>query len=329
MSGHDLDSVDSRLLNLVQREFPLTRQPYADLGRRLDLSGGEVIQRLARLKTEGLVRMIGPVMDSSRLGYASTLAAMKIKATGVDKAARALAAHAGVSHAYLREHAYNIWFTLAVRAEADLRAELDSIARACGGSDILSLPAVKVFKLRTYFDMEGQFPTIQGPDEMAGEPPGKSSLTRAEKLVVNEIQQDLPLDPSPFARMASQIGSGEVEFLSVCTSLMQKGIIRRFGAALDHNRAGYRVNALTCWHALPEEAGAAGRRLAAFPEVSHCYQRKTNGKWRYNLYAMLHSRDAEGCRAAIERLSAASGLDDFITLTTVRELKKGRIKYWA
>ncbi|MHB8085831.1 MAG: siroheme decarboxylase subunit alpha [Dehalococcoidia bacterium] len=325
---HDtaLDSLDRRLLGLAQREFPLTRSPFADLGRRLEISGDEVIRRLGRLKSDGMVRQIGPIMDSSRLGYRSTLAAMKLDGKNLEGAARILAAHHGISHAYLRDHEYNIWFTLAVPADISIQNELDRIAHGCGATGCISLPALKVFKLRTYFDMDGgnYAPVDGGGAELAT---GKPELTPREKLVINELQQDLPLSPEPFASMASNAGMDEGDFVGICVSLMHDGVIRRYGASLDHNRAGYKVNALTCWQAANGKVDVAGRSLAAFKEVSHCYERKTPAKWRYNLFAMLHCRDKESCSETIGRLSAASGLDEFITLFTVKELKKTRIKY--
>ncbi|MGA2368034.1 MAG: hypothetical protein ABSF74_05650 [Dehalococcoidia bacterium] len=329
MHDLDLDILDRRLLGLAQREFPLTRSPYADLGRKLDISGDEVIQRLGKLKVDGLIRQIGPIVDSAKLGYQSTLAAMKLGVTKLEGAARVLGAHAGISHAYLRDHEYNLWFTLAMPREATIQAELDQIARACGADGFISMPAIKVFKLRTYFDMGGDSSTPTDSSGGANLTPERTGLKRLEKLVVNELQQDLPLSPAPFAAMAIKLGMDEGAFLEACASLMRSGVIRRYGASLDHNRAGYGANALTCWYAAPDKADGAGRKLAAFKEVSHCYERKTPESWKYNLFAMLHGRDTESCMEAVGRLSAASGLNDFITLFTLRELKKTRIKYAA
>jgi DNA-binding Lrp family transcriptional regulator len=326
MSDIDLDNLDRRLLGLAQREFPLTRSPYADLGRKLDISGDEVIRRLGKLKSDGLVRQIGPVVDSAKLCYQRTLAAMQLDGAKLEDAARVMAAHRGISHAYLRDHEYNIWFTLAAPREASITAELDQIALACGAAGCISLPAINVFKLRTYFDMGGDSaePVGGGTVNQTSERP---KLTQVEKLVINELQQDLPLSTAPFATMASKLGMDESKFMEACASLVRSGVIRRYGASLDHNRAGYGANVLTCWYAAPDRVAGAGHVLAAFKEVSHCYERKTSQSWRYNLFAMLHSRNMEDCREAIGRLSAASGLNDFITLFTLRELKKARIKY--
>jgi DNA-binding Lrp family transcriptional regulator len=323
----DLDILDRRLLGLAQREFPLSRSPYADLGRKLDMSGDEVMRRLDKLKSDGLIRQIGPIMDSSRLGYRSTLAAMKVDGAKLEGAAQVMMAHAGISHAYVRDNEYNVWFTLAVPQEAGIEAELENIARDCGAPGFISLPAVKVFKLRTYFDMAAENPEMSDDSGAVNLNSKRLELTRLEKIVINELQQDLPLSSTPFAAMASNLGMDEGGFLEACASLMRKGVIRRYGASLDHNRAGYSANVLTCWHAAPDSVDRAGRSLAAFKEVSHCYERKAAAGWKYNLFAMLHGRDKESCEEAIGRLSAACGLNDYIALFTVKELKKTRIRY--
>ncbi|MGD0355443.1 MAG: AsnC family transcriptional regulator [Dehalococcoidia bacterium] len=327
MLDTDLDILDRRLLGLAQREFPLTRSPYADLGRKLDMSGDEVMRRLGKLKSDGLLRQIGPIVDASRLGYRSTLAAMKVDGAKLEDAVQVMTAHVGISHAYVRDNEYNVWFTLAVPQEAGIEAEVESIARDCGAASFMSLPAVKVFKLRTYFDMGGDSSITGGVNGGVNLSSKRLELTRLEKIVINELQQDLPLSPAPFAAMASNLGMDEGGFLEACASLVRSGVIRRYGASLDHNRAGYSGNVLTCWYASPDSVDRAGRSLAAFKEVSHCYERKAPEGWKYNLFAMLHGRDRESCMEAIGRLSAACGLNDYIALFTVRELKKTRIKY--
>jgi len=142
-----LDSIDRKLLNLVQVEFPLTREPYADIGQKLDIDGKEVICRLKRLKAGGIIRQIGPVFDARRLGYQSTLVAMRIGDTDLDKVERIINQHPGVSHGYERDHYFNLWFTLAVSPEVDIETELAQLTASFDAEAVFSLPAVKVFKI--------------------------------------------------------------------------------------------------------------------------------------------------------------------------------------
>ena len=123
-----LDSVDQRLLGILQAKFPLTSKPYADIGLGLSVAEDEVIQRIDQMKKKGLVRQISPVLDARRLGYKTTLVAMRVRETQLYQAARFLTEHPRVSHAYKRDHHFNLWFTLAVPDTADIDAELLRLA---------------------------------------------------------------------------------------------------------------------------------------------------------------------------------------------------------
>ena len=115
-----LDSIDKKLLNLVQVEFPLTKEPYANLGLQLGIDRDEVIYRIEQLKAKGFLRQISPVLDARSLGYQTTLVAMRVAKTQLDKAERLIGEHLGVSHGYERDHYFNLWFTLAVPAGVDI-----------------------------------------------------------------------------------------------------------------------------------------------------------------------------------------------------------------
>ncbi len=116
-------------------------------------------------------------------------------------------------------------------------------------------------------------------------------------------------------------------FLAQCQSLKQRGIMRRFGAAVNHRKAGFKANAMTCWVAPPEKVDAAGRKLASLKEVSHCYERKTNPLWRYNLFAMIHGHTEKACQEIASKVSEETGLTDYAMLFSTREFKKTRTKY--
>src|SRR3972149_576846 len=111
MSSMKLDSIDRKLLNLLQAEFPLTVEPYAELGWQLGIDGEEVIHRIEQLKVAEIIRQISPILDARSLGYRSTLVAMRVAESRLDKAAQVIVEHPGVSHAYQRDHQFNFWFT--------------------------------------------------------------------------------------------------------------------------------------------------------------------------------------------------------------------------
>jgi len=323
-----LDGIDKKILNLVQTEFPLTREPYAYLGRQLGIDGNEVIHRIEQLKAKGIVRQISPVLDSQRLGYQITLVAMRVKPGQVDKAEQVIREHPGVSHGYERDHSFNVWFTLAVPAEVNIEAELQRLTSATGAEAAFTLPALKVFKIGAYFDMDGDGQETVGIlIHSSGVLPGKVELSQQDKLIIREMQQDLPLISMPFNDIAARLGMNEDDFLTGCQSLLQRGIMRRFGAAIDHRRAGFRANAMVCWIVPPDMVDAAGQELASLREVSHCYERKTNPLWQYNLFAMMHGHTREVCQRLASGISRQVGLKDYVLLFSLKEFKKTRVKY--
>ena len=323
-----LDSVDRKLISLLQAEFPFSREPYTDLGLKLGISQDEVIHRIQQLRVKRIVRQISPVLNARQLGYQPTLVAMRVEAAELDRAEQLIIKHPMVSHGYEREHYFNLWFTLATLAGADTQSELEKFTDSVEAEAVFTLPAIKLFKIGAFFAMDGDgqvmTDTIPQPGRAFSE---EIRLSRTDKLVINELQQDLPLTHTPFSAMAQQLDMDEDYFLAKCQSLKQRGIIRRFGAAINHRKAGFKANAMTCWVASQEKVDAAGRMLAQLKEVSHCYERKTNPLWPYNLFAMIHGHTKEACQEIAARVSAETDLSDCVMLFSTREFKKTRVKY--
>ena len=322
-----LDVIEQKLLDLLQAKFPLMRKPYADLGLSLGITEDEVIRRIGELKTKGLVRQISPVLEARCLGYKTTLVAMRVAETQLGKAAELISKHPGVSHAYERDHHFNLWFTLAVPATVEIEAELQRLASAVSAETVFSLPALKLFKLRTYFGSDGNGQPeadTEIPDDITSQ---EVQLSPVDRRVINELQQDLPLISRPFAEMAARLGMDEEKFLALCQSFLSRGIMRRFGASINHRRAGFAANAMTCWVVPAEKVEITGKKLASLREVSHCYERKTNPLWRYNLFAMIHGHTREECQEIADKVSAKTGLTDSALLFSTKEFKKTRVKY--
>ncbi|MGI9861888.1 Lrp/AsnC family transcriptional regulator [Moorella naiadis] len=153
-------------------------------------------------------------------------------------------------------------------------------------------------------------------------------LTELEKAIVRLFQGDLPLEPRPFHRAAAELGLSEEEVLACLKSLQQEGIMRRFGAALRHRQAGIVANAMVVWRVPEEQAVAAGQKLAAFKEVTHCYQRQSRPAWPYNLYAMIHGGDRRQCYLLAQRLATAINNHDYQLIFSTAELKKESMCYF-
>lgn len=153
-------------------------------------------------------------------------------------------------------------------------------------------------------------------------------LSPLEKEIVKVLQEGLPLVSRPFAAMAERLDITEEKLLKTVGRMMDRGLVRRFGAAVRHQDLGYTANAMVVWNVPDEEVEKAGKIFSGFSEVSHCYQRKTSGSWQYNLFTMVHGRNEEECRNSALSLSLASGVEDYLVLFSTDELKKESMKYF-
>ena len=155
------------------------------------------------------------------------------------------------------------------------------------------------------------------------------ALTDLEKQVIAIIQEDMPIVARPYAVMAEQLNIEEEQLLAILRSLVDRGIIRRFGATLRHQKSGYKANAMVAWQVDEERIEETGRIMSAFAAVSHCYRRDPNDQWPYNLYTMVHGRNEEQCRKTVRQMAERSGVSAYTMLFSRRELKKTSMKYFG
>jgi DNA-binding Lrp family transcriptional regulator len=148
-----LDGKDLEILNIIQDELPLEPKPFAALGARLGLPETEVIDRVRRMKARGVIRALGPVLETKRIGYVSILVAMKVPPEGLDETAALVGAYDEVTHSYGRDHDYNFWFTVTAESELRVREILRTIAERTGIEDIFPLPAREMFKIKVKFEL--------------------------------------------------------------------------------------------------------------------------------------------------------------------------------
>ncbi len=318
------DATDKQLIGLLQREFPLTREPFKALGVRLGINEDEVIGRILRLKEEGIVRQIGPVLEARRLGCYTTLVAFRVAEEHLEQATAIIMSHPGISHGYLRQHDFNVWITLSTSSAEMMRTEVNRLKEDMAADSAVELPVLKLYKICFHLDLEDSGQPLPDSSKISYR---KANLAPSERAVINEIQQDLPLVDRPFDDMSDKLGVDVEDFLVCCRSLKRRGVMRRFGAAINHRRAGYRANAMTCWAVPPDVIDAAGARLAACKEVSHCYQRKTSPVWRFNLFAMIHGRNEEDCLKVADAVTNELGLERYSALFSIKELKKERVRH--
>jgi DNA-binding Lrp family transcriptional regulator len=153
-------------------------------------------------------------------------------------------------------------------------------------------------------------------------------IDEIDKKVIALIQGDLPLDKRPFATMAKKIDLTEEEFLSRVKDLKKQGIVRRFGATLRHQEAGFSSNAMVAWVVPDDRVDEAGSILSKFLEVTHCYERRPQKDWQYNLYTMIHGNNRDLCIQIAERMSQSIGIDQYVLLFSEKEFKKTSMEYF-
>ena len=330
MTGVDIDSLDRALLDLIQIDFPLVREPFRALATAVGVSEREVIHRIARLKENKVVKSIGPVFNSRSLGYHSTLVGMRLSESRLEQAARLINQHPGVSHNYARDHRFNLWFTLILPNNAGLQQELPRLAELVKAEDILNLPTLRIFKVKVYFDLMGQPSKGCSPDNETYcyipplTPPHASPQDWA---VITKLQPDLPLTMRPFEAMAASLNMSEDEFLKQCCSLKERGIMRRFGALIRHHNVGFALNAMVSWLVPSARIEIVGGKMASFPKVSHCCERETRPQWPYNLFTVIHGKENNDLDTIVQKLSWEADTQEYVVLPTVKEFKNETITY--
>lgn len=149
-----MDFIDEKILKRVERQFPISSCPYKDLARKLGLTEEEVISRIARLKKKGVIKRIGALFDSEKLGLKSTLVAMKVPQPRLEEVANIVNCYSGVTHNYSRKHEFNLWFVLMAKNRKEIDEILSKIKDETGINDILNLPKKQLFKLNLHFTGE-------------------------------------------------------------------------------------------------------------------------------------------------------------------------------
>ena len=150
-------------------------------------------------------------------------------------------------------------------------------------------------------------------------------LTDLEKKIITLMQTDIPVIKRPFLEMAEKIGITEDKFLGVLKDLDKRGLIRRFGATLKHQKSGFKANAMVAWKVPEERVEKTGNIMATFHEITHCYRRNPAPGWKYNLYTMVHASDEDECYAIVKKISKAVGENEYELLFSRKELKKHTI----
>lgn len=324
-----IDLFDKQLLNDIQWVFPLVDRPYLEISKRHNMSEDEVMRRIAYMKDIGLIRQINAIFDTRRLGYKSALVAFAVMPDKLDSVANEVNKHPGVSHNYERNHDFNMWFTLAVPPYGDMKRDLDRLASLDGVIKYRLLPTLKLYKIGVRLDMVNDDAEKPKPiDEVKQLNPQKIEITENDKYFIRELQKDLKVIPEPFKEMAENLRITTTELFAKAKEYEKNGVMRRFAAILRHRDAGFSANGMVVWQVPDEKIDEIGYKLAAFPQVSHCYRRPVYPDWQFNLFSMIHARTLEAAEKIAVEMSEIVEIKDYRILFSSREFKKERVKYF-
>jgi siroheme decarboxylase len=327
-----LDDLDKKLLNLMQGSFPLEPRPYLRVAGLAGIDEDEALARVQRLIDDRIIRQVTPIFDTRALGYSSMLVAAKVDPEHPHRAAQIINAHPGVSHNYLRNHDFNLWFTIATEPDSKLGLDgtLDVLARETGAESVRQLPTLKLFKIRMDLEMEGETKDLAAAG-VAEEPRELSpvELSDFDVAVIRELQGDMPVVPEPYRPTADALGVPVERLLDHLDGMRERGALRRVAAILFHRRAGFSANGMGVWKVPDERIVELGPRMAAFRGISHCYQRPTYQDWPYSVFTMAHGRSKEECDAILDAIAEGTGIKERATLYSSTEFKKIRLLYFT
>ena len=317
-----------KILYEMQKNFPLTKRPYADIAKRLGIGEDEVLNIVKYEKDSGIIRQTSAIFDTKKLGYKSSLVAFKIDKESIDKAVYILNSHPGISHNYERNHSFNVWFTLAVPPDTLLGLEktVEILAKKSEAKEYIMLPTLKLFKIAVKLDTTGK---AQKKEKIAKKRYEDVKLTDLHKKVIALAQEDLPVTKEPFFDIVNKLGIDYDAFFSILNELKAGGYMRRFATILNHRKAGFDANAMVVWDIDENIAEKMGEKLASFSAVSHCYLRPKFPNWRYNIFSMVHGKTKEQTDAIVKEMEREIEFNENRYLYSSREFKKIRVKYYT
>ena len=324
---------EQRLLQIIQMDFPLTGHPYKALGEAIGISENEVIERLRDLKERKIIRQISAIFQSRFLGFSSVLVGFEIPEQRIEAAASIINAHSGVSHNYQRAHRMNLWFTLSIPQKFESKQHVQTLAELTSCSHYLYLPSIKTFKRRVQFDMNSsseKYPPTTVRSEVSSKMSRKNTFSLEIQCgIMQELQQDLPLNPTPFKDIAEKFQVSEEELFDFIEELKNNRKMSRFAAILRHRHLGFHANVMVVWNVPQSVLQAFAETASASPAISHCYERAVYPDWPYNMYTMIHARSQEQCLDVIHDLASRFNVTKHESLYSVKEFKKQRVDYFS
>jgi DNA-binding Lrp family transcriptional regulator len=306
-----IDEVDARLIDEYQSDFPVAERPFRQVAADLGVTEDEAFERVRRLREDLKVfRRFGAVLNPPVIG-SSTLAAVQAPDDRFDEVAEVINGYQQVNHNYRRDHAWNMWFVVTAGSRERRDEILAEIERETGCA-VLNLPMLTDY----YIDLE--FPVVNG-DRFARESltetdvdatriseDARGDLTPLEADLLLAIQGGFPLSPTPYRDVAEEIGADVADVLAAVERLLEDGCIKRIGCIVNHVVTGFDNNCMVVWNVPDDELDDRGLEVGALPYVTLCYHRprRPEQDWEYNLFTMIHGREAEAVNEKIDELAS-------------------------
>jgi DNA-binding Lrp family transcriptional regulator len=328
-----LDEVDARLVDGYQSGFPVEDRPFRRVGQALGVSEDEAVARVDRLRDRGIFRRFGAVLNPPVVG-SSTLAAVRAPAEEFDEIAAVVNGYDQVNHNYRRDHEWNMWFvvTAATRERRDrILAEIEERT----GCDVLNLPMLTDY----YIDLE--FPVVND-DRFARESLSETEvdatriseeaaadLGELDRRLLLEIQDGFPLSATPYRDVAAAIDADVGDVVAAVDRLLASGCIKRVGCVVNHVVTGFDSNCMVVWDVPDDDLDDRGEAVGRLPYVTLCYHRprRPAQDWPYNLFTMIHGRDAEAVDAKVDELATEHLPVDHERLYSTETLKQTGARY--
>ncbi|ACM55692.1 siroheme decarboxylase subunit beta [Halorubrum lacusprofundi] len=331
----DIDAVDAALIDEYQSGFPVESRPFERVARDItaetgvDIDADAVLDRVRDLRERGVFRRFGAVLNPPVIG-SSTLAAVRAPEDRFNEVAEVINGYQQVNHNYRRDHEWNQWFVVTAGSRETRDAILAEIEERTG-CEVLALPMLTDY----YIDLE--FPVVNGDrfaresgearsasDSASGERSdprasdhtdvsatrisenARGDLTPLEGDLLLAIQDGFPLSSTPYADVASEIDAPIEDVLAAVEQLLADGCIKRIGCVVNHVVTGFTNNCMVVWDVPDDELDERGEAVGSLPYVTLCYHRprRPEQEWEYNLFTMIHGREAEAVDAKIDELAA-------------------------
>ena len=305
-----IDDTDARLVDEYQSGFPIQERPFEAVADDLGITAADALERVQRLRDEGVFRRFGAVLNPPVVG-SSTLAAVSAPADRFDEVAETINGIQQVNHNYRRAHEWNMWFVVTAASREKRDGILADIERETGCT-VLNLPMLTDY----YIDLE--FPVVNS-DEFARESLDATdvSATRISENAAGDlsaldadlllaIQDGFPLSATPYRDVADSIGADAADVLDATERLLAAGCIKRVGCVVNHVVTGFDANCMVVWDVPDDELDDRGVDVGQLPYVTLCYHRprRPDQDWAYNLFTMIHGRESDAVDAKIDELAA-------------------------